>query len=70
MAPAIDYRQNAYNINPMNGLTFPNIDPVAFSVGPLQVHWYALAYLTGFLLGWAYATYVLKHWGKASPLSP
>ena len=54
----------------MNGLTFPNIDPVAFSIGPLQVHWYALAYLTGFMAGWAYATFVLKRWGKASPLSP
>lgn len=54
----------------MNGLTFPNIDPIAFSVGPLQVHWYALAYLTGFLGGWAYATFVLKRWGRTSPCSP
>lgn len=36
-------------------LTFPNIDPIAFSVGPLAVRWYALAYLAGFLLGWRYA---------------
>lgn len=33
---------------------FPNIDPVALSLGPFQIRWYALAYLTGFLLGWRY----------------
>ena len=37
---------------------FPNIDPVAFSFGPLSVRWYALAYLTGFLLGWRYCVYL------------
>ncbi len=30
------------------------IDPVAFAIGPLVIRWYALAYLTGFLLGWKY----------------
>ena len=33
-------------------MTYPNIDPVAFSVGPLQVHWYGLAYLASFVLVW------------------
>lgn len=33
---------------------FPNIDPVAIALGPLQIRWYALAYLAGFLLGWKY----------------
>jgi phosphatidylglycerol:prolipoprotein diacylglycerol transferase len=27
-----------------------SIDPVAFSLGPVQVHWYGLMYLLGFLL--------------------
>ena len=27
-----------------------HIDPVAFGIGPLQVHWYGLMYLLGFLL--------------------
>ncbi len=40
--------------------TFPNIDPVAIAIGPLQIRWYALAYLTGILLGWAYAIYIAK----------
>ncbi|PAT33575.1 prolipoprotein diacylglyceryl transferase [Vandammella animalimorsus] len=31
-------------------LTYPNIDPVAFSIGPLSVHWYGLTYLVGFVL--------------------
>ena len=35
-------------------LDFPSIDPVAIAIGPLQIRWYALAYLAGFLLGWRY----------------
>lgn len=31
-----------------------NLDPIAFSIGPLVIRWYALAYLAGFLLGWKY----------------
>jgi len=33
-------------------LLHPNIDPVAFSVGPLAVRWYGLMYLAGFAIGW------------------
>jgi phosphatidylglycerol:prolipoprotein diacylglycerol transferase len=36
-------------------LPFPDIDPIAFSLGPLSVHWYGLAYVAGILLGWFYA---------------
>ena len=36
-------------------LHFPNIDPVALSIGPLHIRWYGIAYLTGFLGGWFYA---------------
>ncbi|KTD45994.1 prolipoprotein diacylglyceryl transferase [Legionella rubrilucens] len=38
-------------------LPFPSIDPVAFSIGPLQVHWYGLMYLFGFVMAW-----LLAHW--------
>ncbi len=31
-------------------LTYPQIDPVAFSIGPLSVHWYGLMYLIAFVL--------------------
>ena len=40
-------------------LTFPNIDPVLFSIGPLSVKWYGLAYAAGLLLGWAYVRRLL-----------
>ena len=30
-------------------IPFPELDPVAFRLGPLQVHWYGLAYLAGFV---------------------
>ena len=29
-------------------LTYPHIDPIALSLGPLKVHWYGLMYLLGF----------------------
>lgn len=39
-------------------IPFPEIDPIAFSIGPVVVRWYALAYLAGFLGGWKYALYL------------
>ena len=33
-------------------LIYPEIDPVALSLGPLKVHWYGLTYLTGIAVGW------------------
>ena len=33
-------------------LSYPNIDPVAFQLGPLAVHWYGLMYLVGFAAAW------------------
>ncbi|PLW83555.1 prolipoprotein diacylglyceryl transferase [Kineobactrum sediminis] len=33
-------------------LPYPDIDPVAFSLGPVQVHWYGLAYLAGLAFAW------------------
>lgn len=38
-------------------LSFPHIDPVAFSLGPVRVHWYGLMYLLAFISAWA-----LAHW--------
>jgi len=35
-------------------IPFPNIDPVALSLGPFAVKWYGLAYLAGLVLGWLY----------------
>jgi phosphatidylglycerol:prolipoprotein diacylglycerol transferase len=33
-------------------LNYPEIDPVAFSLGPIQVHWYGLTYLVGIGMAW------------------
>jgi len=33
-------------------LQYPDIDPVALSVGPLTVHWYGITYLVAFSVGW------------------
>jgi phosphatidylglycerol:prolipoprotein diacylglycerol transferase len=33
-------------------MPFPHINPIAFSIGPLHVHWYGLMYVAGFLAGW------------------
>lgn len=33
-------------------LTYPEIDPIAFRVGPLAVHWYGIMYLVGFAGGY------------------
>jgi phosphatidylglycerol:prolipoprotein diacylglycerol transferase len=33
-------------------LTYPDISPVAISMGPFEVHWYGLMYLVGFVGGW------------------
>ena len=31
---------------------YPDIDPVAISIGPLNVHWYGLMYVLGFFVAW------------------
>src|SRR3546814_14498477 len=41
-------------------LLHPNFDPVAFSVWIFDVRWYALAYIAGLLLAWAYCRWMAK----------
>ncbi len=38
-------------------LVHPQFDPTALSVGPLQVRWYGLMYLFGFIAGWVLGRY-------------
>jgi phosphatidylglycerol:prolipoprotein diacylglycerol transferase len=38
-------------------LTYPNIDPIAISIGSLAIHWYGVMYLVGFAGGWWLARY-------------
>jgi len=50
-------------------LPYPNIDPVAVSIGPLPIRWYSLAYIFGIGLGWWYALSLVKKsalWPKAT----
>jgi phosphatidylglycerol:prolipoprotein diacylglycerol transferase len=58
---------------PVFVLPFPAIDPVAVSVGPFVVRWYALAYIVGFLGCWAYASALLRNdrlWGDTPRPNP
>jgi phosphatidylglycerol:prolipoprotein diacylglycerol transferase len=53
-------------------LPFPSFDPIAVSLGPFAVRWYALAYIVGIVLGWVYARHILrneKYWGGPAPIS-
>ncbi|KQO82285.1 prolipoprotein diacylglyceryl transferase [Rhizobium sp. Leaf262] len=55
-------------------MPFPNIDPVAFNLGPLPIHWYGIAYVIGIMLGWYYARKLSltdRLWpGDKSPVTP
>ena len=33
-------------------IAFPDINPVAWQIGPVPIRWYALAYIAGIMLGW------------------
>ncbi len=38
-------------------LYYPHINPIAFSIGPVKVHWYGIMYLVGFAGAWLLANY-------------
>jgi phosphatidylglycerol---prolipoprotein diacylglyceryl transferase len=39
----------------LNGIPFPDFDPVALQLGPFAIRWYALAYIAGLFGGLVYA---------------
>jgi phosphatidylglycerol:prolipoprotein diacylglycerol transferase len=48
---------------------FIAFDPVAFSIGPLEVHWYGIMYLLAFLFFWGLGSWLSnnrKWWGWSS----
>jgi phosphatidylglycerol:prolipoprotein diacylglycerol transferase len=48
-------------------LVFPNFDPVALSLGPFVIRWYALAYVVGLIVGWRYVVWLAaRHPGIAA----
>ncbi len=53
-------------------ISFPQINPVLISIGPLAVRWYALAYIVGIIAGWYYARAIIaspRLWGGPAPLT-
>ncbi|MBI2717504.1 MAG: prolipoprotein diacylglyceryl transferase [Rhizobiales bacterium] len=51
-------------------IAYPNIDPVAFSLGPFVVRWYALAYIAALLFAQWYMKRLTGNkalWGGAKP---
>ena len=51
-------------------MPFPEFDPVLISIGPFPIRWYALAYVAGIVLGWWYASKLIKTerlWAPARP---
>jgi phosphatidylglycerol:prolipoprotein diacylglycerol transferase len=45
---------------------FIAFDPVALSLGPIDVHWYGIMYLLGFLFFWAWGSWLARNrpwWG-------
>lgn len=47
-------------------ILYPVIDPVLIDIGPVPIRWYALAYIAGLVIGWAYARWIVARdalWG-------
>lgn len=51
-------------------LQFSNLglSPIALSIGPIDIRWYALAYIAGILIGWRYLTILLRR--SDAPMRP
>jgi phosphatidylglycerol---prolipoprotein diacylglyceryl transferase len=57
---------------PTSVIPFPDFDPVLISIGPFAIRWYALAYISGILLGWAYGRAIIRNeenWGGTARLT-
>ena len=55
-------------------IPYPAIDPVIFSIGPLAVHWYGMAYVAGILFAWWYTRRLVstpRLWARdVPPMNP
>ena len=57
---------------PLFVIPYPAFDPVLVHIGPFAVRWYALAYIFGILIGWAYARFLVRSrnlWGRKAPMT-
>src|SRR3569833_473918 len=53
-------------------IAFPVFAPIAISIGPIAIRWYALAYIGGIVLGWIYARALIRNdrlWAGRSPIT-
>lgn len=46
----------------MAALTYPQIDPVIFAIGPFAVRWYGLAYVAGFVVAILIVAWLNRRW--------
>ena len=57
---------------PYLAIAFPKFNAVAIALGPIEIRWYALAYICGIVLGWIYARALVKKerlWNGPAPIS-
>lgn len=45
-------------------IAFPAIDPVAVSIGPLEIRWYGISYVMGILGAWFYCRQLVNRYAK------
>jgi phosphatidylglycerol:prolipoprotein diacylglycerol transferase len=53
-------------------IDFPVFNPIAISIGPIAIRWYALAYICGIVIGWIYARQMIKNeklWAGPAPIT-
>ncbi len=46
-------------------LSYPDIDPVIFNIGPIAIRWYSMAYVVGLIVGIA----IMKRIARDIPAS-
>jgi len=57
---------------PFLTVAFPVFNPIAISIGPIAIRWYALAYIGGIVLGWIYARALIRNerlWAGPAPIT-
>ena len=55
---------------PILSLKLPDIDPVLLHLGPVNIHWYAIAYIAGIVCGWLYVSRLLRREDLWAPRTP
>ena len=54
-----------FNLAAITTIPFPEIKPVWFSIGPIDIRWYSLAYIAGIIFAWWYIRRLTKKPGAA-----